>query len=179
MSTLSVPVGRQDHVRGSASAPITLVEYGDFECPYCGQAYYVLKEVEDELGRELRVVFRHFPLASIHPHAEAAAVAAEAAGAQGKFWEMHDLLFGNQQALEDEYLLEYAEALDLDVTAFEEALRSGKPRLRVKEDFMSGVRSGVNGTPTLFINGARHDASYEYPILSRVLRQAAHVSHAR
>jgi protein-disulfide isomerase len=179
MSTLTVPVRRQDHVRGPANAPVTLVEYGDFECPFCGRAYYVLKEIENEVGPQLRVAFRYFPLTSIHPHAEAAALAAEAAGVQEKFWEMHDLLFENQDSLEDEDLLEYAESLELDMVEFQDALRTGRVLPRVKEDFMSGVRSGVNGTPTFFINGARHDATFENPVLLRAIQRAAQLSHAR
>jgi protein-disulfide isomerase len=125
------------------------------------------------LGAQLCVVFRHFPLASIHPHAEAAALAAEAAGAQGKFWEMHDILFENQRALENDDLLEYGQALELERTDFEESMRTAKHLSRVKEDFMSGVRSGVNGTPTFFINGHRHEGSYEYPVLVRAIKEAA------
>ena len=174
MSTkLALPVGQRDHVRGPGSAPLTLVEYGDFECPHCGRAYDVVKALEEDLGPQLRVVFRHFPLATIHPYAETAAQAAEAAGEQGKFWEMHDILFENQEALAAENLLEYAQALALDRTEFEEALRNGRHLPRVKEDFMSGVRSGVNGTPGFFVNGQRHDGSYEYPELLRALRKAA------
>jgi protein-disulfide isomerase len=179
MSKLSIAVGRQDHVRGSPKAPMTLVEYGDFECPYCGRAYGILRDIEGEMGPQLCVVFRHFPLASIHPHAEAAALAAEAAGAQGRFWEMHDALYENQNALDDDDLLRYAEALDLEPMEFEKALRAATFLLRIKEDFMSGVRSGVNGTPTFFINGERHEGSYEYPVLIRALREAAEIRAAR
>jgi protein-disulfide isomerase len=156
-------------------APVTLVEYGDFECPHCGRAHYILNEVEDEMGPELRIVYRHFPLTTIHPHAEAAALAAEAAGAQEKFWEMHDLLFVNQDALEEEDLWQYARALDLDLTKFDEDMSTRKYLPRIKEDFMSGVRSGVNGTPTFFINGVRHEGSFEYPVLVAALKQAAEV----
>jgi protein-disulfide isomerase len=152
---------------------VTLVEYGDFECPYCGQAHRILEELLEEMGSGILFVFRHFPLTQVHPHAEMAALAAEAAGAQGKFWEMHDLLFENQRSLEDEDLLEYAEALDLDMMVFGDAMRTGASLARIREDFMSGVRSGVNGTPTFFINGARHNGSYEFPVLTRALRGAA------
>jgi len=178
MSKLSIPVRRQDHLRGLHNASVTLVEYGDFECPYCGRAYGILRDIEAEMGSQLCVVFRHFPLASIHPHAEAAALAAEAAGAQGRFWEMHDALYENQNALDDDDLLRYADALDLERTQFEGALRAGTPLPRIKEDFMSGVRSGVNGTPTFFINGERHEGSYEYPVLIRALREAAEIRAA-
>jgi protein-disulfide isomerase len=178
MSKLITAVGRQDHLRGTPKAPVILVEYGDFECPYCGRAYRILRDIEEEMGSQLCVVFRHFPLASIHPHAEAAALAAEAAGAQGKFWEMHDVLYENQNALGDDDLLRYAEALDLERTEFEEALRTETSLPHIQEDFMSGVRSGVNGTPTFFINGERHEGSYEYPVLIRALREAAEIRSA-
>jgi protein-disulfide isomerase len=157
------------------NAPVTLLEYGDFECPYCGQAYYVIKEIEEDMGTQLRRVFRHFPLSTIHPHAESAALASEAAAAQGKFWEMHDILFENQDALEDEDLAKYALALDLDLTLFDEAMKTRAALPRIKEDFLSGVRSGVNGTPTFFINGVRHDGSFELPVLYQALKQAAAV----
>ena len=173
MSKLTIPVRREDHILGPMNAPVTLVEYGDFECPYCGQAHSVIKQILGEMVSELRFVFRHFPLAQIHPHAETAALAAEAAGAQGRFWEMHDILFENQIALEEEDLLQYAEALNLDTTEFSEALATGKHLPRIKQDFMGGVRSGVNGTPTFFVNGKRHDGSYAYPELMRALREAA------
>ena len=158
---LALEVGARDHAQGSPKAPITLVEYGDYECPYCGAAYPIVKAVQQQLGERLRFVFRNFPLANMHPHATLAAEAAEAVGAHGKFWEMHDLLYENQRALEPSDLLRYAGRLgvptrtvaaDLDRHAFEG---------RVREDFSSGVRSGVNGTPTFYINGVRHNGSYE------------------
>src|SRR5438045_1000364 len=136
MSTLTVPVRRQDHFRGSLTAPIILVEYGDFECPYCGQAHGIVKAIVDEMGPQLCFGFRNFPLASIHPHAETAALAAEAAGTQGKFWEMHDVLYENQHALEVDDLLEYARALDLEMTEFEAALKTGRDMPRIREAFM-------------------------------------------
>jgi protein-disulfide isomerase len=175
MSSLYLPVGKRDHFRGPADAPVTLVQYGDFECPYCGKSHGILHELLEDLGPQLRLVFRHFPLASIHPHAEMAALAAEAAGAQGKFWEMHDLLFENQMALEDEDLLRYAEDVDLEMAEFQEALLSGKYLPHIKDDFLSGVRSGVNGTPTFYINEVRHDGSFEYPVLFRALKSAVEV----
>src|SRR3981081_2105023 len=146
MGTLKVPVTQHDHIRGPADAPVTLLEYGDYECPHCGLAHPIVKEVQQRLGRQLRFAFRHFPLAEIHPHAEMAAEAAEAAGAQGRFWEMHDLLFKNQDALNDTDLLRYAEALGLELTRFVNELADRTWEPRVREDFMSGVRSGVNGT---------------------------------
>ena len=179
MAKLTLPVRTEDHVLGPQNAPVTLVEYGDFECPYCARAHGVLKDLVEDLGPQLRFVFRHFPLTTIHPHAEDAAAASEAAGDQGDFWEMHDVLFANQKALEIENLLEYGRALGLESGRFEETLKNGKHLSRIKADFQSGVRSGVNGTPTFFINGARHNGSYEYPVLVQAIRQAAEVRLAR
>ena len=166
MAKLRVRVGERDHVLGPADARFTLLEYGDFECPACGAAYPVLKELRERAGDRVRFVFRHFPLFEIHPRAERAAVAAEAAGLRGKFWEAHDLLFENQDALEDEDLLRYAAALGLDVDAFAEALEDPDLLERVRGSFTSGVRSGVNGTPAFFVNGVRFDGS------TQLLRQA-------
>jgi protein-disulfide isomerase len=137
---------------------VTLVEYGDFECPHCGRAHPILKAVQRRLGDRLRFVYRHFPLTQAHPHAEHAAQAAEAAGQQGKFWAMHDMLFENQQALGDEDLLAYAEQSGVDPESVATALAAGTFAAKVRQDFMSGVRSGVNGTPTFFINGVRDDS---------------------
>jgi protein-disulfide isomerase len=147
----------RDHIRGPRRAPLTLVEYGDFECPHCGAAHPVVEAVRRRLGDQMRFVYRHFPLANIHPHAEPAAEAAEAAGAQGRFWEMHDLLFEHQDMLEDRDLLAYAHAIGLDIPRFVAEMENGIHAPRVQEDFLGGVRSGVNGTPTFFINGARYD----------------------
>ena len=160
---LAVPVSPRDHIRGRIDAPVTLVEYGDFECPHCGRAYHIVKSAERALGKKLAVVYRHFPLAEIHPHATLAAEAAEAAAAQGKFWEMHDALFENQDALEQEDVLGYAESLDLDLTRFAQELASDAYAKKVRDDFRGGVRSGVNGTPTFFINGERFDGNWTDP----------------
>jgi protein-disulfide isomerase len=157
---LKPPLGDRDHIKGSADAPIELVEYGDFECPHCGRAAAVVNELTAELGERLRFAFRHFPLSKMHPHARMAAQAAEAAGAQGKFWEMHDLLFAKASALEPQNLVEYAVLLELDILRFESELTSEKYAGRVQEDVASGVRSGVNGTPTFFVNGKRHNGAY-------------------
>lgn len=169
---LKPPVGANDHVQGSTKAPVTLVEYGDYECPYCGEAYSVVKELQKRLGDQMLFVFRNFPLAQAHPHAEHAAEAAEAAAAQGKFWEMHDMLYENQDALEDEDLVRYARALHLDVPRFVKEMEAGTYTERVREDFRSGVRSGVNGTPTFFINGARHDGAYDLASLLAAIEEA-------
>jgi protein-disulfide isomerase len=157
VNRLSVPVGKRDHVQGRFDATSTLLEYGDYECPACGAAHPLTKAIQSALAGQMRFVFRNFPLANIHPHSEHAAEGAEAAGAQGSFWEMHDTLFENQMALDDEDLARYAAALGLDVERFIQELLSGTYTPRVREDFHSGIRSGVNGTPTFFINDTRYD----------------------
>ncbi len=158
---LSPPVGPDDHVSGPADAAITLVEYGDYQCPYCGMAHPIVKELQRELGDSLRLVFRNMPLANVHPHAEAAAEAAEAVGEQGDFWAMHDLLYEHQSDLSDAALVRYAVEAGADESAFESALRGGAPRRRVQKDLESALRSGANGTPTFFINGVRYDGSWQ------------------
>ena len=172
-AALTLPVGKRDHIQGPADAPVTLVEYGDYECPHCGRAYPIVKEVQKRMGRRLRFVYRNFPLRESHPHAQQAAEAAEAAGAQGKFWEMHDRLFERQFALDGEYLIEYAGDVGLDVARFRKELEGGVYEPRVREDFRSGVTSGVNGTPTFFINGVRHDDSWDAKPLLAALEEAA------
>jgi protein-disulfide isomerase len=173
MSKLNPPVGPDDHVRGSPDALVTLVEYGDFECPYCGRAHLALQEVERRMGRDMRLVFRHFPLAELHPHAVAAAEAAEAAGAQRKFWPMHDTLYENQDALGLEDLMGYAEDLRLDAARFTRALASHAYLDRVQHDFESGMQSGVRGTPTFFINDVLYEDSWDPDTLTIALRAAA------
>jgi len=172
---LTPPVGALDHVAGSADAPLTLVEYGDYECPYCGMAYPIVKAAQRKLGNQLRFVFRNFPLAESHPHAKRAAQAAEAAAAQGQFWPMHDVLFEHQGALEDADLVRYAKQLGLDAERFARELEAGTYEKRVRDDFRSGVRSGVNGTPTFFINGTRWDGGWadEAAFIDALHRQAA------
>jgi protein-disulfide isomerase len=173
-AALTLPVSEdRDHIQGPAEAAVTLVEYGDYECPYCGAAYPIIKEVQERMGKRLRFVFRNFPISTSHPHAEQAAEAAEAAAAQGRFWEMHDLLYENQQRLGDEDLRAYADELGLDVGPFDQALAEHVHAPRVREDFMSGVRSGVNGTPTFYINDLRYDDSYELETLLAALERAA------
>jgi protein-disulfide isomerase len=159
-ATLTPPVGERDHAAGSVDAPVTLVEYGDYECPYCGMAHPIVQKLQAALGKKLRFVFRNFPLHEAHPHARLAAQAAEAAGAQGKFWEMHDLLFEHQNALERDDILGYAKSIGIDADRVSRELESGVYEKHVREDFRGGVRSGVNGTPTFFINGDRYDGSW-------------------
>ena len=173
-TALTMPVDdERDHIQGPANAAVTLVEYGDYECPYCGAAYPIVKEVQARMGDRLRFVFRNFPITTSHPHAEQAAESAEAAAAQERFWEMHDVLYENQRHLGDDHLLSYAEQLGLDVERFGKELAEHVHAARVREDFMSGVRSGVNGTPTFYINGLRHDDSYELETLLDALEAAA------
>ena len=164
---------RRDHVRGDPDAPVELLEYGDYECPYCGLAHPIVQELERSMGQLFRFAFRNFPLAQIHPHARNAAYAAEAAGMQGRFWEMHDTLYDNQQHLTDRDLLAYAQALGLDIRQFIADMGSPEVAQKVRDDFMSGVRSGVNGTPTFFINGQRHDGSYQLEALAVAIGRAA------
>ncbi|HEY2202356.1 MAG TPA: DsbA family protein [Solirubrobacteraceae bacterium] len=173
-SRLVVPVAEgRDHIQGSADAPVTLVEYGDFQCPYCGRAYPIVKEVQARMGDRLRFVFRNFPISTSHPYAEQAAEAAEAGAAQGRFWETHDQLFENQKRLRNEDLHRYAEELGLDVERFDQDLAGHIYADRIHDDFLGGVRSGVNGTPTFYINGARYDGPYEADDLVAALEQAA------
>jgi protein-disulfide isomerase len=156
-SLLSDPVSDRDHSLGSPDAPITLVEYGDYECPTCLNAVPVVREVRENLGPRVRFVFRHFPRNSIHPHASVAAEAAEAAAEQGKFWEMHDALYKHQKELGTVDLSHLALTLGLEIYKFESSRTQEKHRQRISADFDSGVRSGVNKTPTFFINGKRYD----------------------
>jgi protein-disulfide isomerase len=176
MNTLTTP-NKRDHLRGSPDAPVQLVEYGDFECPHCGAAYLVVKKLEQDLGDRLAVVFRQFPLINVHPHAELAAEAAEAAGAQGKFWQMHDMLFEHQDALAPADLMRYAAALHLDVKRFADDLSGHAFRSKVQDDMKGGLQSGVKGTPTFFINGVLHQGGYdEASLLASIMQVAAGAS---
>jgi protein-disulfide isomerase len=170
---LSVPVGERDHIRGPTTAPITLVEYGDYQCPHCATAHPIIIELGRRLGDRLRVVFRNFPRPERHPHAEHAA---EAAGAQGKFWQMHDLLFEHfkhQPALEEANLVGFAAELGLDLERFERELAEHVHAARVREDVDGGLRSGVNRTPTFFINGVWHGGFFSLPALLAAIDEAA------
>jgi protein-disulfide isomerase len=175
VARLVLPVSERDHVQGPANAAATLVEYGDYECPFCGQAHPIVKAVQARLGGRMRFVFRNFPLTEMHPRALPAAEAAEAAGTQDRFWEMHDLLYENQPRLDDPDLLRYARHLGLDLPRFVSEVAEHVHEPRIREDFTSGVRSGVNGTPTFFINGIRHDGAWDVDSLSDALMAAAHV----
>jgi protein-disulfide isomerase len=176
---LTLPVGPRDHAEGKPEAPLVLVEYGDYQCPYCGAAYPIVKQVQKRLGAKLRFVFRNFPLTNMHPDAQRAAEIAEGAGAQGKFWEMHDYLFEHQASLHDPtFFLTYARKLKLDAVRFEREVAGHLYLPRIEEDFASGVRSGVNGTPTFFINDVRYDGAPELDPLTTVL-EASGSSSAR
>ena len=160
-----------DHVRGSPAGPL-IIEYGDYECPYSRQAFHAIEQVEQQLGGNVRFAFRHFPLTGIHPHALAAAAAAEAAALQGWFWDMHELLFHRQKALEDGDLRGYAAQLGLDVSAFDRDRASTVVADRIRRDIDSGLASRqVLGTPTLFINGVVHRGGYDPPTLLAALAQ--------
>ena len=178
LALLRVPVTEQDHIQGLPSARVTLVEYGDYECPHCGRAHPIVQEVQKQLGRQLRFVFRNFPLAQAHAHAQHAAEAAEAAAAQGRFWEMHDTLYEHQGALDDAHLVKYARLVGLDDRRVTDALASHEFAARVRHDFIGGVRSGVNGTPTFFINGVRFDDSWDVVTLVNALRDATEAGMA-
>jgi protein-disulfide isomerase len=168
---LSVPVGPRDHVQGPATAPVTLLEYGDFECPFCAMAFPTVKALQRQLGRRLRFVFRHFPRPE-HPHARLAAEAAEAAGARGKFWEMHDLLYEHQEALELEDLVSYAEQLGLNRSEIWAELSSRAHYNRVQQDVLSAIHSGAHATPTFFVNGVRHEGAWQYDDLVAAIQEA-------
>ena len=154
-------------------APVTLVKYGDYECPYCGEAHPVLKELQERVGEQVRFVFRHFPLDSVHPRARRAAQAAEAAASQGRFWEMHDLLYERQDELGEEDLLRYAAELGLDLRRFEEDLANDHHAWRIEEDRLGGERAGVGGTPALFVNGVRHAGPMDLDGLLAAVEDAA------
>jgi len=158
---LLLPIHAQDHVHGPESAQYTLVEYGDYECPACGQLFEIIRDLQVTLGDRLRIVYRHYPLSGVHPRAQEAAEAAEAAGAQGRFWEMHDLLFQNQNALSRKDLFGYGESLSLDMNRFRGELKKRLYEDRVREDFRRGVQNGVSKTPGLFLNGVRHDGAWD------------------
>jgi len=159
--SLKPKVSDADHIMGNGQADLTIVEYGDYQCPHCGGAHPILKEMMAELGSQIRFVFRNFPLSEMHPYALPAALAAEAAGLQGKFWEMHDAIYENQNLLSERLLLDIAEQLGLDIPKFKSDVKSEALQDRVDSDFESGMLSGVNGTPTFFVNGQKFDGGAE------------------
>lgn len=171
MARLNPPLSENDHVLGSPDSAVVLVEYGDYECPHCRAAHGVLQRLLPQFEDRIAFAFRHFPLTEIHPNAQIAAEAAEHAGVYGKFWEMHDAIYINQDALSPALLIELLQALDLS-RDLREVLANGAYRDKVRRDFMSGVRSGVNGTPSFFINGERYEGSYDLRSLAAALGSA-------
>ncbi|MGB6977114.1 MAG: DsbA family protein [Gammaproteobacteria bacterium] len=161
-----------DHIQGDENAPLTLVEYGDYECPYCGLAYPIVKRIQKHFGKRLRFVFRNFPIVDSHPHAGIAAITAEFAATQHKFWEMHDLLYENQNYLDMPNLVNYAKSLGLSESDLQIAINNEQFADKIQKDFTGGVRSGVNGTPTFFINGNRLDGSFDYENMLDALNNA-------
>lgn len=170
MSQLTPPVSSKDHIQGNKEAPLTLVEYGDFQCEHCGQAYPIIKQVQEALGDQLRFVYRNFPLSEAHPDAFKAAVAAEAAALQQQFWDIHAILYEHQEALSWNDLFRYAQNIGLDMQRFEEDVQKESLAEKVEADFESGVRSGVNGTPSFFINGEKYEGSRDAYDLINYLR---------
>lgn len=168
-----VQIRKSDHVFGDPNAPVTLLEYGDYECPYCGEAHRTVKFLQEALGDGLCYVYRNFPLTEVHPHAEQAAEAVEAAGAQGHFWEMHDAVFENQDALEEDDLAAYAADVGLDANKVVAEIEEGAYRDRIQEDMDSGSELGVNGTPAFFINGAPYDGPDDPDSMLEALQRAA------
>jgi len=171
MTPLKPAVNSNDHMFGNPAALLELVEYGDYECPYCGRAYPIVKDILQRMDGEIKFVFRNFPLSKIHPHAFSAAVATEAAGMQNKFWEMHDLIFENQRALEEENIFHYAKEVGLDLERFKNDMKQSAFADKVESDFDSGLRSGVNRTPTFFVNGKKYDGDWGEDQLFQFLKK--------
>lgn len=168
---LTIPVSSSDHIEGNIDAPLTLVEYGDYECPYCGMAYPIVKQIQEHFKDRIRFVFRNFPIVDSHPHAGIAAMTAEFAATQGQFWKMHDLLYENQQSLALSNLLSYAKSLGLSSSELQHAIENEIFAKKIEQDFMGGVRSGVNGTPTFYINNNRFNDAFEYENLLAALEK--------
>jgi protein-disulfide isomerase len=170
MIDLTPAVNSTDHIYGNIHAPLELVEYGDYECPFCGRAYPIVKSIQEKLGPDMKFVFRNFPLRKIHPNAYPAAVATEAAALQGKFWEMHDIIFENQKTLEPENILFFANSLGLDIERFQKDILDESLFLKARKDFESGMRSGVNRTPTFFVNGKKFNGDWSENQLLQYLK---------
>ncbi|MDR1698677.1 MAG: DsbA family protein [Prevotellaceae bacterium] len=170
---MKTKIEQTDHLQGKATAPVILLEYGDYQCPYCRKAYYIIKEIQKELGDKMSLVFRNFPLTDLHPHALNAALAAEAADKQGKFWQMHDMLFENQHFLENENLLDYARQLGLNIEQFKKDFSSEAVVAKVKKDYESGVNANIGGTPTFFVNGKPYEGNWTSPDFALDLKSLA------
>jgi protein-disulfide isomerase len=165
-------IGPDEHVRGPQDAALTLIEYGDFQCPYCARAHAALVELADEM-QGIRLVYRHLPLSDLHPLAELAAEAAEAAGSQGKFWDMHDVLFEQQrQVMDEQDLAELADSLDLDLGRFRADVKERRHRARVQRDLDRAHRDGASGTPSFYINGVRYQGDSDRDSLEQALSEA-------
>jgi protein-disulfide isomerase len=173
MATLAIPLSVHDHLRGRLDATLTLVQYGDFQCPHCARVSPMALEIADALGDSLAFAFRHFPLSQIHPLAQLTAEAGEAAASQGRFWEMATVLYENQEELDDDRVIQCAQKADLDVKRFKKEIKSGIHASRVRADYLGGVRSGVKGTPTLFINGQLYEGPHESAALVAELLKAS------
>jgi protein-disulfide isomerase len=171
--TLAAPITEKDHAQGPADAPVTLVEYGDYECPYCLYAFPLVKQIRQAMDGRLRFIFRHFPQNTIHAHAGVAAQVAEAAGAQGQFWAMHDLLYEHQKELGEIDFSRFAIRLGLELYKFQSDLSSERFARHVEADFRGGVRSGVKGTPAFFIKGVRYEGALELEPLRSAVEAAA------
>jgi protein-disulfide isomerase len=171
-------VTHKDHIQGFENTPLELVEYGDYQCPSCEQSYFILKEAQRQLGEKLKFIFRNFPLTDEHPDALGAAMAAEAAALQNKFWEMYDLLFNNQLHLSESYLLEYAEDIGLNIPLFEKDIQSEALSLKIEADYEGGIRSGVTGTPAFYINGEKYEGDWESEGLILHLKRMLKMSNA-
>lgn len=172
MSNLKVPVSADDHIQGNTNAPITLLEYGDFQCPHCAMAHSVVKRLERQFGDRMRYVYRNFPLTEIHPMAEPAAEAAEFAGANGKYWPMHDAIFDNQRSLTAELLVDLAARLQLNSDELAGAVDEQRYLERISRDVEGGEQAGVHATPTFFINGRQYQGSWEFEELAQAMEAA-------
>jgi protein-disulfide isomerase len=177
MSGLKPPFNKADHYLGSPESPVQFVEFGDFQCPHCGAAYPMLKEIKKRYGSDMLFIFRHFPLTEVHPFAQLAAIATEAAARQGKFWEMHDLIFENQASLSREMLIGLAKVIHLEMKMFREDLEDPKLFEKVEFDFESGIKSGVNGTPSFYINGEKYNGPYTFQALAHAVDQVMSIRH--
>ncbi len=168
---LTPPLNKKDHIQGSPNALIELVEFGDYQCPHCGIAYRIIKEIQKALDNKLKFIFRNFPLSEAHPYALPAAIAAEAAGKQNQFWEMHDIIYENQLALSEVAFFKFAKVLGLSIPAFEKDLQDESLVKKIEADFESGIKSGVNGTPSFFINGYKYEGSYDFESLLQGIQE--------
>ena len=177
MAKLTPPINKNDHVQGPPDGIVTLVEYGDYQCPHCGAAFPIVKQIQKAFVKNLRFAFRHFPLSNVHEYAFLAAIAAEAAGRQQKFWEMHDMIFERQSLLNEYAFLEFAKEVGLKIPVFKMDLQDPKLSEKVEADFESGVRSGVNGTPSFFINGNKHDGPFDYATLASAVQEKMRLGH--